>query len=142
MQHLNPREFGRRTAEGRPCGHYEFSLYYGLEFDCACGEVHDFKPWMEVISELPLFRFVVACPQGHHLTVVKARWNRQDDLRELVSEMGTQLQESREALSGIEFQAGLLEARTGRRWSLEETEEFMEQQECQPKSPACVRRGK
>ena len=128
MELLEPREFGRRTAEGRPCGHYEFSMYYGLDFECACGRVHSFKPWMEVISELPLLRFVVACPDGCHLTVLKARWNRGDDLRELESEMGTALPRRREAMSGIEFQAGLLEARTGRRWSLEETEEFMEQQ--------------
>lgn len=128
MQQVEPREFGRQTADGRPCGHYEFSLYYSLEFDCACGNVHEFKPWMEIVSELPLFRFVVACPGRCHLTVIKARWNREDDLRLLVSEMGTELPQKRESLSGIEFQAGLLEARTGRRWSLEETETFMEQQ--------------
>jgi len=129
MQELDPREFGRRTAEGRPCGHYEVSLYYGLEFDCACGEVHDLKPWMEIVSELPLFKFVVACPGGRHLTVVKARWNREDELRQLVSEMGTNLTRRRETLSGIEFQAGLLEAKTGRPWSLEETEAFIKQQQ-------------
>ena len=129
MQKLDPREFGRRTAEGRPCGHYEVSLYFGLEFECACGEVHDLKPWMEIVSELPLFKFVVACPGGRHLTVVKARWDREDDLRQLVSEMGTTLSRKRETLSGIEFQAGLLEAKTGRPWSLEETEAFMKQQE-------------
>lgn len=129
MQQVDPREFGRQTAEGRPCGHYEFSLYYGLEFECACGMVHDFKPWMEVFSELPLFRFVVACPGGRHMTVIKARWNREDDLRQLVSEMGTELPLRRESLTGIEFQAGLLEAKTGRPWSLEETEAFIEQQQ-------------
>ena len=129
MQQVDPREFGRQTADGRPCGHYEFSLYYSLEFDCACGNVHEFKPWMEIVSELPLFRFVVACPGRCHLTVIKARWNREDDLRRLVSEMGTELPQKRESLSGIEFQAGLLEAKTGRCWSLEETEAFMEQQE-------------
>ena len=35
---LDEKEFGRRTADGRPCGHYDFSLYYGLVFSCACGE--------------------------------------------------------------------------------------------------------
>jgi len=129
MQEMDPREFGRRTAEGRPCGHYDFSQYYGLSFGCACGKAHEFKPWMEIISELPLFKFVVSCPEGLHLTVLKARWDRQEDLRELVPEMGTKLQQKRQALCGIEFQAGLLEARTGRRWSLEETAEFMEQQQ-------------
>jgi hypothetical protein len=84
---------------------------------------------MEIVSELPLFKFVVACPGGSHLTVVKARWNREDDLRQLVSEMGTSLPRKRDALSGIEFQAGLLEAKTGRPWSLEETEAFIKQQE-------------
>ena len=128
MQLLDPREFGRRMAEGRPCGHYEFSLYYGLEFDCACGVVHDFKPWMEIVRELPLFRFVVACPDGLHLTVLKARWNRDDDQRQIDSELGTVLPKRRAAVTGIEFQAGLLEAKTGRKWSLEETEAFMEQQ--------------
>ena len=128
MQKLDPKEFDRRTADGRPCGHYEISLYYGLEFDCACGEVHDFKPWMEVVSELPLFKFVVACPGGRHMTVIKARWNREDDLRQLVSEMGTELLCKRETLSGIEYQAGLLEAKTGRPWSIEETEASIEQQ--------------
>ena len=91
MQKLDPREFGRRTAAGRPCGHYDFSLYYGLRFDCACGEVHDFEPWMEIVSELPLFRFISACPDGCHLTVLKARWDRQKNMRDLVAEMGTVL---------------------------------------------------
>jgi hypothetical protein len=127
MQLVDPREFGRRTAEGRPCGHYEFSLYYGLEFECACGGRHTFKPWMEILSELPLFRFVVACPEGRHLTVLKARWNRDGADRQLDADMGTRLTERRVSRTGIEFQAGLLEARTGRPWSLEETEEYIEQ---------------
>jgi len=131
MQLLDSREFGRRTAAGRPCGHYEVSLYYGLEFDCACGKAHEFKPWMEVLSELPLFKFVVGCPGGRHLTVIKARWSREDDVRQLVSELGTELPEKRASLTGIEFQAGLLEAKTGRPWSLEETEAFMKQQQSQ-----------
>lgn len=128
MQELDPREFGRRTAESRPCGHYDFSLYYGLTFDCACRAAHDFKPWMEIVSELPLFRFIIACPDGNHLTVLKARWNRDENLRELVAEMGTMLPRRREPASGIEFQADLLEARTGQAWTLEETAEFMEHQ--------------
>ena len=126
MEQLEPREFGHRTADGRPCGHYEFSLYYGLEFDCACGRVHEFKPWMEILSELPLFRFVVACPDGRHLTVLKARWNREGAERNLESESGTRLTEPRVSRTGIEFQAGLLEARTGRVWSLEETAAYIE----------------
>ena len=85
MQRMEPREFGRRTVDGRPCGHYEFSLYYGLEFECACGRVHQFKPWMEILSELPLFRFVVACPDGRHLTVLTARWNREGAERALMT---------------------------------------------------------
>lgn len=129
MQELDPREFTLLTAEGRPCGHYEFSLYYGLEFDCACGKSHDFKPWMEILCELPLFKFVVCCPEGLHLTVLKARWNREDDSRELVAEMGTRLPKKRQARSGLEFQAELLEARTGRRWTLEEAAEFIERQQ-------------
>ena len=128
MLELDPKEFGRRTAEGRPCGHYDFSLYYGLPYACACGECHDFKPWMEIISELPLFRFVVACPDGCHLTVVKARWNRDDSLRELHAELGTRLPDRRQGTHGVEFQAGLLAAKTGRHWTLEETARLMEQQ--------------
>lgn len=128
MQELEPREFGRQTAEGRPCGNYDFSLYYGLDFRCACGESHDLKPWMEILCELPLFRFIISCPEGRHLTVLKARWNREENLRELVAEMGTALRRRRGPASGIEFQAGLLEAKTGRRWSLEETAAFMEHQ--------------
>jgi hypothetical protein len=128
MQRLEPREFGRWTADGRPCGHYEFSLYYGLEFECACGRAHEFKPWMEILSELPLFRFVVACPNGRHLTVLKARWNREGAERNLESELGTRLNERRVSRTGIEFQAGLLEARTGRVWSLEETAAYIERQ--------------
>ena len=31
--------------------------------------------------------------------------------------------------TGLEFQAGLLEARTGRPWSLEETAEYIEQRQ-------------
>lgn len=128
MQELDPREFGRRTAEGRPCGHYEFSQYYGLEFECACGVTHEFKPWMEIVRELPLFRFIVACPDGRHLTVLKARWNQEGNDRRIESEMGTELPRKRAARTGIEFQAGLLEAKTGRKWTLEETETFLEQQ--------------
>lgn len=128
MQELDPREFGHRTADGRPCGHYDFSLYYGQRFTCACGDEHDFKPWMEIVSELPLFRFVVTCPDRAHMTVLKARWNRMSSGPKLEAELGTRLCEPREPVNGIEFQAGLLEARTGRQWSREETAEFMEQQ--------------
>ena len=129
MQQLDPREFGRQTAAGLPCGHYDFSLFYGLEFECACGKTHDLKPWMEIIGELPLFKFILACPDGCHLTVLEARWDRDEDLRKLVAEMGTVLPRRRESITGIEFQAGLLEAKTGRRWSLEETAILMEQQQ-------------
>jgi len=110
MNVLDPREFGRLTAEGRPCGHYDFSLYHGLRFDCACGETHDFKPWMEIVNELPLFRFIVACPDGVHLTVVKARWNRDENLRELVAEMGTALPHRRAAF--MEHQQGVVGRRS------------------------------
>lgn len=128
MQELDPREFGRHTAEGRPCSHYDFSLYYGVPFRCACGADHDFKPWMEIVSELPLFRFIVTCPDRAHMTVLKARWNRTSSRPKLESEFGTHLDDPREPVNGIEFQAGLLEARTGRRWSHEETAALMEHQ--------------
>lgn len=129
MLKLEPREFGRRTAEGQPCGHYDFSLYYGLRFACACGSEHDFKPWMEIVGELPLFKFIVICPDRGHMTVLKARWNRHAGSHHLESEMGTCLSEPLTAAStGIEFQAGLLEAKTGRAWSREETAALMEQQ--------------
>lgn len=114
MQQLEPREFGRRTAAGRPCGHYDLSLYFGLSFECACQQTHDLKPWMEILSELPMFRFVVVCPEGKHLTVLNARWNREKDLRELIGAMGTELRRRRVPARGPEFQAGLLETKTGR----------------------------
>jgi hypothetical protein len=126
MEYLEAREFGRRTVDGRPCGHYDISLYYGQKFPCACGQEHDLRPWMEIVSELPLFRFIVACPDGQHLTVVKARWDRDAESRYLESEFGTALTEKRPERIGIEFQAGLLEAKTGRRWSLEETEAYIQ----------------
>ena len=97
-----------------------------MSFECSCGEHHKFKSWMEIIRELPLFRFVVACPKGKHLTLLKARWNRGESTRQLTSEIGTELGKKRSPLVGIEFQAGLLEAKTGRTWSLEETEQFMD----------------
>ena len=128
MQKLDPREFGHRTAEGRPCGHYDFSLYYGLRFACACGAEHDFKPWMEIVSELPLFRFIVTCPERAHMTVLKARWNRASSGPKLEAEMGTHLPEPRGPVNGIEFQAGLLEARTGRSWSREDAAALMDHQ--------------
>ncbi len=134
MQHLNPKEFGRLIAQGRPSGHYNFSLFYGLSFDCACGHSHEFKPWMDIVCELPLFKFVVGCPEGRHMSIVKARWNRDEDHRALEAETGTELPQRRESISGIEFQAGLLEAKTGRRWSLEETATFMEKQQGPPKN--------
>jgi len=83
---------------------------------------------MEIVSELPLFRFMVTCPDGFHLTVLKARWDRQERLRELVADIGTVLPQRREVAKGIEYQARLLEAKTGRRWSLQETAAFMKQQ--------------
>ena len=83
---------------------------------------------MEIVSELPLFRFVVTCPDRAHMTVLKARWNRTPGGPKLEAELGTRLHEPREPINGIELQAGLLEARTGRRWSREETAELMEQQ--------------
>lgn len=129
MQYLDPKEFGRQTAEGRPCGHYDISFFYGLGFECACSQVHELKPWMEIVCELPLFKFVISCPEGHHLTVLKARWDRDQNQRELEAEMGTRLASRRQSINGIEFQAGLLEAKTGRRWSLEETATYMEQQQ-------------
>ena len=128
MEYLEPRDFGRRTVDGRPCGHYDFSLYYGHRFQCACGHEHDFRPWMEIVSELPLFRFIVTCPEGEHLTVLKARWDRDAQLQYLEPEMGTALPEKRPVRIGIEFQAGLLEAKTGRPWSLEETEAYVQDQ--------------
>lgn len=93
MEYLESREFEERTADGRACRHYDFSLYYGLPFQCACGREHDFRPWMEILSELPLLRFVVSCPQGSHLTVLRARWDRDARVRLLESEMGTALPE-------------------------------------------------
>ena len=129
MEHLDPMEFGRRTAEGRPCGHYDLSLFYGLEFKCACGECHQLRPWMEILSELPLFKIVLACPEGLHLTVVKARWEQDQNRCALEAELGTALTKRRDSRTGIEFQTGLLEARTGRKWSLEETEALMEFQQ-------------
>jgi hypothetical protein len=81
---------------------------------------------MEIVRELALFRFVIACPKGHHLTLAKARWNREAGVRTLESEAGTELVEKRSSRLGIEFQAGMLEAKTGRSWSLEETEIFMD----------------
>ena len=126
MQQVDQREFGRRTAEGRPCNHYDFSLYYGERFSCACGAEHDLKPWMEIVSELPLFRFIVTCPDRNHMTVLKARWNQDSGRPKLESEIGTHRTDPGESVSGIEFQAGLLEGRTGRRWSREETAAFME----------------
>ena len=102
MQELDPREFGRQTADGRPCSHYDLSLYYGLRFRCACGAEHDLKPWMEVLCELPLFRFIVTCPDRTHMTVLKARWNRTCSRPMLESEMGTYLHEARtDCMKGV-----------------------------------------
>ena len=129
MQLLDEREFRGLIAEGRPCGHYDFSLYYGLAFDCACGASHELKPWMEIVTELPLMRFVVACPSGYHLVIVKARWSRSQAERMLESEAGTRLSERWRGMRGVEFQAELLAERTGRQWSLEDTAALMEQDE-------------
>jgi hypothetical protein len=126
MQKMDPREFGRRTVEARPCGHYDFSLYYGLPFVCACGGEHDFQPWMEIVGELPLFRFIVTCPERSHMTVLKARWNRDEGKRYLVSEMGTTLPGPVEPINRIEFQAGVLQAKTGRPWTRDETASLLE----------------
>ena len=126
MVQVSPTEFGKRTADGTPRGDYDYSSYYAARFECACGEVHNLKPWMEIVLELPLFRFVVACPRGCHLTLVKARWDREKGVRRLDSELGTELGDRRSSKLGIAFQAGLLEAKTGRSWSLEETEVFMD----------------
>ena len=128
MELVDEREFGRLTADGRPCGHYDFSLYYGLTFRCACGLDHEFRPWMEILHELPLLRFVVICPEGFHVVVLKARWVRSRSERTLETDLGSKLSERWQGTRGIEFQAGYLEARTGRRWSLEETATLMEQQ--------------
>ncbi len=125
MDRISPNEFGHRTADGTTHRTYDYTAYYGVAFECACGTLHSLRPWMEVVSELPLFRFVVACPKGHHLTLVKARWDRDQGVRALYSELGTELGDKRNSTVGIEFQAGLLEAKTGRSWSLEETEAFM-----------------
>jgi hypothetical protein len=129
MKMMAPREFGQRTAEGRPCGHYDFSLYYGLPFSCACGEQHDFQPWMEIVGELPLFRFIVTCPERGQMTVLKARWNRSECKRHLESEMGTTLPGPAEAINRIDFQAGVLQAKTGRPWTRDETAVLMEQRQ-------------
>ena len=128
MMQVNTEEFARRTAEGRPCGHYDFSLYYGLPFSCACGRGHDLKPWLEIVCELPLFRFVVACPEGGHLTVLKARWDRQSSRRQLEADFGTRLDEPAASRRGIGFQKALMEVRTGRSWTHEETAVVMEHQ--------------
>lgn len=127
MQNLNPGEFLQLTAEGRACGHYDLSLYYGLTFACACGGAHDLKPWMEVVSELPLFRFVVACPERLHLTVVKARTGTAEDPRRLDSEMGTRLEEPWEPVRGVEFPTGLLERQTEKPTSGEDEPSLNEQ---------------
>ena len=126
MVQVDPVEFGKRVAAGQPFGSFNYRSYHDMSFECSCGEHHNFKPWMEIIRELPLFRFVIACPKGKHLTLLRARWNRDESARSLTSEIGTELGERRPPLSGIEFQAGLLEAKTGRSWSLEETERFMD----------------
>ena len=126
MVQISPIEFGKRTADGTPRGNFDYASYFATPFACACDEVHELKPWMEIVRELPLFRFVVACPKGRHLTLVKARWSREAGVRVLESELGTELSERRSSRLGIEFQAGLLEAKTGRPWSLEETETFMD----------------
>lgn len=128
MEQISPNEFRLRTAVGKARRTYDYTAFYGETFECGCGDHHPLRPWMEVMSELPLFRFVVACPRGFHLTLVKARWDLEQGVRILRSELGTELGDKRDSKVGIEFQAGLLEARTGRPWSLEKTEIFMDLQ--------------
>lgn len=129
MQYLELEDFGSRMAPGRPFGKFDYSALYGKQFRCACGDEHELKPWMEIVREVPLFSFVVACPDGGHLTLVKAADSEEVETSGLISELGTRSSGRLESRAGICFQASLLGAKTGRNWSLEETEAFMEHQQ-------------
>ena len=125
MVTISPTEFDARISEETASSGPEYDRFFSTPFDCACGETHLLRPWMEVTRELPTLRFVVACPLGRHLTLLQVCWDSEGSKGFLVGELGTELECKRESRRGIEFQADFLKAKTGRNWSLEETETFM-----------------
>ena len=129
MQYIEFDDFGSRMAPGRPFGKFDYSTLFGKRFYCACGDEHELKPWMEILREVPLFSFVVACPGGGHLTLLKVVDDDEMETAALISELGTRSFHGHQSRVGIRFQSSLLEAKTGRTWSLEETEAFMEHQQ-------------
>ncbi len=79
MEIVTPDEFARRTLGGRP-NRLDVTIYDGCEYQCACGEVHVFRPSgfepseTQVLRELPWMRLVLACPLGEDAaTCVKIR---------------------------------------------------------------------
>ena len=60
-----------RTFGGRP-NKMNMTVYYGLQYECACGKWHTIDGQSKVIRELPKMRLVISCDNGTSaLTCVK-----------------------------------------------------------------------
>lgn len=71
MKKASAEEFYKQTAGGRP-NRANMSAYEGKEFECGCGSVHTFNEHTcEVIRELRGMRFVIQCPEGKALNLIK-----------------------------------------------------------------------
>ena len=52
-----------RTFGGRP-NKMNMTVYYGLQYECACGKWHTIDGQSKVIRELPKMRLVISCANG------------------------------------------------------------------------------
>lgn len=73
MKLLDLPDFHAATFGGHPLSS-DMSPYLGMTYECACGEAHQFYPWVtKIIREIPIMKFVVVCPAGDVLTCVKIK---------------------------------------------------------------------